>query len=327
MLTRALVLGSGGLTGIAWEAGVLQGLAEGGTLVGDWDLVVGSSAGAYVGARLLAEGSAEPVFAAQLAVNVRAEEQALSAATGRLLIWLVRAARRPGLGGVARAGVLPLALRALTVNAARHGLGEFAALGVLLRSRRPGGSGAQTVRALGRMADGSRTPEGAWIGYWERALGPVQAWPPGQLAVTAVGIADGSRRTIGRSDEVPLARAVAASAAVAGILPAITVSGQRYMDGGTASQTNADLAAGYDQVLVVAPADRGALDAELSRLRAGGREVVVIRPGGPAAAVLGDELARLDPARIRASAQAGREDGRAAVPVFGLPGRAGATTS
>ena len=84
---RALVLGSGGLTGIAWEAGVLQGLADGGFPVADWDLVVGSSAGAYVGARLLAEGSAGPVFGAQLSLDARAEERALRAATGRLVIW------------------------------------------------------------------------------------------------------------------------------------------------------------------------------------------------------------------------------------------------
>src|SRR5215470_9601594 len=160
IMTRALVLGSGGLTGIAWEAGVLQGLADGGTPIGDWDLVVGSSAGALVGARLLAEGSAEPTFRSQLAVGVRAEEQALASATGRLLIWLIRAARQPGLSWAARAGVLPLALRAVTANAARYGRGEFATLRVILRSRRPGASAAETLRALGRLARGSRAPEG-----------------------------------------------------------------------------------------------------------------------------------------------------------------------
>jgi NTE family protein len=319
MMTRALVLGSGGLTGMAWEAGVLQGLADGGSPVSDWDLVAGSSAGAYVGARLLAEGCTEPLFRDQLAIDARTQEQALATATGKLLIWMIRTARQPGLGSVARAGVLPLALRAVTVNAARNGLGELAALRVILRSRRPGASDAETLRALGSLARGSRAPEGTWISYWERALGPVEAWPSAQLAVVVIDIADGSRRTIGRSDEVALARAVAASTAVAGILPAITVSGQRYMDGGTGSQTNADLAVGYDQVLVVAPADRGALDGELRQLRASGCDVAVIRPTAHAA-VLGDELARLDPARIRASAQAGREDGRAAAPVFGATG-------
>jgi NTE family protein len=315
-MTRALVLGSGGLTGIAWEAGVLQGLADGGSVVGDWDLVVGSSAGAYVGARLLAEGAAQPLFGAQLAIDSRAEERALRAATGRLPIWLIRAARRPGLGWVARAGVLPLAVRAVTVNAARYGLGEFVALRVILRSRRQGVSVAETLRALGRLARGNRAAEGVWIGYWERALGLVQAWPSAPLAVMAVDIADGARRAIDRSGEAPLARAVAASTAVAGIFPAITVSGHRYMDGGTGSQTNADLAVGYDQILVVAPVDRGALEGELAQLRASGCEVVVIRPSAHAAEVLGHELAWLDPTRIPASARAGREDGRAAAPVF-----------
>jgi hypothetical protein len=98
--------------------------------VAGWDLVVGNSAGAYVGARLLAEGSAGPVFGAQLTLDARAEERALRAATGRLVIWLIGAARRPGLGWVARAGVLPLALR-----------------------------------ALGRLARGNRTAEDVWIGY------------------------------------------------------------------------------------------------------------------------------------------------------------------
>jgi NTE family protein len=205
----------------------------------------------------------------------------------------------------------------VTVNAARDGLGEFAALRVILRSRHPGAPVTPTLQALGGLARGNRAPEGTWISYWERALGPLQAWPSAQLAVVAVDIADASRRAIGRSDKVPLARALAASTAIAGILPPITVSGHRYMDGGTGSQTNADLAVRYDQVLVVAPADRGALAAELEQLRASGHEVVVIRPGTPAVGVLGDELARLDPARIRASARAGRADGLAAAPVFG----------
>lgn len=50
-LRRALVLGSGGLTGLAWEVGVLEGLADAGLDLAS-DLVVGTSAGALVGARL-----------------------------------------------------------------------------------------------------------------------------------------------------------------------------------------------------------------------------------------------------------------------------------
>ena len=45
----ALVLGGGGITGIAWELGVLSRLIEAGVPVGDADLVVGTSAGSVVG--------------------------------------------------------------------------------------------------------------------------------------------------------------------------------------------------------------------------------------------------------------------------------------
>ena len=50
--TSALVLGGGGITGIAWELGILQGLAEAGVDVTDADTVVGTSAGSVVGAQV-----------------------------------------------------------------------------------------------------------------------------------------------------------------------------------------------------------------------------------------------------------------------------------
>lgn len=45
----ALVLGGGGITGIAWELGVLSRLLEAGVALDDADLVVGTSAGSVVG--------------------------------------------------------------------------------------------------------------------------------------------------------------------------------------------------------------------------------------------------------------------------------------
>ncbi|WP_411076050.1 patatin-like phospholipase family protein [Streptomyces sp. cmx-4-7] len=55
----ALVLGAGGMIGAAWETGVLRGLLDAGTDLTGADLVVGSSAGAVVGARLGAIGLPE----------------------------------------------------------------------------------------------------------------------------------------------------------------------------------------------------------------------------------------------------------------------------
>lgn len=51
---RVLVLGGGGLIGVAWESGVCHGLLEGGVDVRSYDAFVGTSAGAMIGSRLAA---------------------------------------------------------------------------------------------------------------------------------------------------------------------------------------------------------------------------------------------------------------------------------
>ena len=59
----ALVLGGGGITGIAWEIGLLAGLAEAGTDLSGADLVVGTSAGSVVGAQLACGAELEAMYA------------------------------------------------------------------------------------------------------------------------------------------------------------------------------------------------------------------------------------------------------------------------
>jgi NTE family protein len=63
---KALVLGGGGVTGIAWEIGLLTGLAELGVELGDADLVIGTSAGSVVGAQLTSGVDLEKLYADQL---------------------------------------------------------------------------------------------------------------------------------------------------------------------------------------------------------------------------------------------------------------------
>jgi NTE family protein len=46
---KALVLGGGGISGIAWEIGMLVGLAERGIDLTDAGTVIGTSAGSVVG--------------------------------------------------------------------------------------------------------------------------------------------------------------------------------------------------------------------------------------------------------------------------------------
>jgi NTE family protein len=63
---KALVLGGGGVTGVAWEIGMLAGLAELGVDFSGADLVVGTSAGSVVGAQLLSGVPLEDLYEAQL---------------------------------------------------------------------------------------------------------------------------------------------------------------------------------------------------------------------------------------------------------------------
>ena len=61
------MLGGGGVTGVAWELGILAGLAQQGVDLSQADLVVGTSAGSVVGAQLTSGVSVGELYAAQLA--------------------------------------------------------------------------------------------------------------------------------------------------------------------------------------------------------------------------------------------------------------------
>ena len=67
-MTHALVLAGGGVTGVAWETGVLLGLRDAGhDIIGNLDLVVGTSAGSTVGAQILSGTDLADLYASQTA--------------------------------------------------------------------------------------------------------------------------------------------------------------------------------------------------------------------------------------------------------------------
>lgn len=66
MTRTALVLGGGGITGIAWELGILAGLARAGVDLTDAHLVVGTSAGSVVGSQLASGLPIDALYAMQL---------------------------------------------------------------------------------------------------------------------------------------------------------------------------------------------------------------------------------------------------------------------
>ena len=67
-MTHALVLAGGGVTGVAWETGVLLGLRDAGhDIISNLDLVVGTSAGSTVGAQILSGTDLTDLYAGQIA--------------------------------------------------------------------------------------------------------------------------------------------------------------------------------------------------------------------------------------------------------------------
>jgi NTE family protein len=109
MTRTALVLGGGGITGIAWELGILKGLADAGVDLSRADLVVGTSAGSVVGAQLTAGRPLEELYATQLAPP----DKDIGAQLSRLtLLRLVPPMLLPGSGKRKRARVGALSMRA-----------------------------------------------------------------------------------------------------------------------------------------------------------------------------------------------------------------------
>jgi NTE family protein len=114
---RGLVLGGGGVTGIAWMTGLLAGLAEKGSELTAADMVVGTSAGSVVGAQILSGPTLEDLFAAQL-TDPTGELAARMGATA--MLRFITAALWPGDEQRARARLGRSALKARTVPEAER---------------------------------------------------------------------------------------------------------------------------------------------------------------------------------------------------------------
>jgi NTE family protein len=144
---------------------------------------------------------------------------------------------------------------------------------------------------------------------------PVAEWPERDLRIPAIDAMTGEVVIFTRDSGVALVDAVTASCAVPGIWPPASIGGHRYVDGGVRSSTNADLAAGADQILLIiptladapAPSLGGDPRAELDTLR--NSRVEIIYADHNSMTALGDPLA-ID---TRApAAWAGRTVGRTA---------------
>jgi NTE family protein len=265
-MTRALVLGGGGPVGFAWESGLIAGFARAGVDLGGADYILGTSAGAITGARLAC--GIEPAALA---------EALLDPVTTQIR--------------VSRLGP-PEALAAV------RGLADEA--------RGAGRHPAEIRRDVGALALSADTvAEAEFLDVIGRELGelPRRDWPGGGYACTAVDAEDGGFQLWQADSGVGLAAAVTSSCSGPGLFPPITLNGRRYMDGSVRSGTNADLAAGFDIVVVVAVLPHDRLAEEVESLQSGGSTVVTITPDDASAAALGTNL--IDPSRKPDAARAG----------------------
>ncbi|MFH8249780.1 patatin-like phospholipase family protein [Microbacterium sp. B2969] len=145
---------------------------------------------------------------------------------------------------------------------------------------------------------------------------PRQEWPEQRVLITAVDADTGEPVVLDRDSGVDLVDAVAASTA-GGF--AYRIGDRRYIDGGYRSNAeNADLASGYDKVLVLSPFGGRTrlplgwhldLAHQIDDLRAEGSTVEAIHPDADALEAFGDNM--MNPAARPPAARAGYEQGRA----------------
>ena len=267
-MSTALVLGGGGVAGIAWELGVLDALAGAGVDLTTADRIVGTSAGAAVGAQLCTAESLDSLCARQLVPVDQSGE--------------------------------------LTVDSSLDALIEqFAACF-------EGAPGEVEIRRrLGAVALAAPTvDESARLAVIESRLSSHE-WSERELLVTAVDANSGAFVVFDRNSGVPLVSAVAASCAVPGVWPPVSIGDTRYIDGGVRSGSNADLAAGCDVVVIVAPFPGGfgpTVEVEAAALREAGAVVEVIAADEQATTAFGTNV--LDPATRAPSLAEGRRQGR-----------------
>ncbi len=262
----ALVLGGGGITGIAWEVGVLAGLADADVDLSTADLVVGTSAGSVVGAQLTCGADLSAMYERQL--QPPGPQETVHSMT--------------------------------RANLARYALAMLRSRGREVDFRRRVGAIALAAERAGVTPSEQERLD--VIGA--RLVSP--EWPERPLVITAVDAETGEFRPLDRDSGVPLLQAVAASCAVPGVYPPVTIDGSRYVDGGMRSAANADLAQGYDRLVVLAPIPRGfgpmaSVDAQVTGMVS---RVAVVSPDKDSRTAIGRNV--LDPAARAPSATAGR---------------------
>jgi NTE family protein len=273
---RALVLAGGGIAGIAWETGILQGIADespaAARLLLDSDVLVGTSAGSAVAAQIGSGATLDELFDRQIAEASAEIDSGVDVETITELFLAALGEPYDGSGSKSR----------------------------------------QQMQRIGAVALETKTvPAPVRRQVIEQRL-PSHKWPDRALRLTAIDVATGELVVFDRQSDVELVDAVAASCAVPGAWPPVAIAGRHYMDGGVASSVNMIAAVDCDEAVVLVPSG---IDVP-SPFGAPPVAEISSFPGAAFGVFADDDsLAAfgpnaLDPACRVGSAKAGREQGR-----------------
>ena len=243
------MLAGGGLAGIAWETGILCGIAdeipEAARALLAADVLLGTSAGSTVAAQLGSGTGLDELFARQVAEESHEIDSGVD--VDEITELFVTAMMTPGITKeqkLQRIGAI--ALSADTV--------------------------AESVR---RDVISHRLPS--------------HDWPARVLRVTAIDAVSGELVVLDAGAGVDLVDAVAASCAVPGAWPPVTIGDRRFIDGGVGSIVNMPAAADCGAVVVLVPSGENSPS-----------------PFGSGAGCRDRRVSRRDPGRVRRRRRARR---------------------
>jgi NTE family protein len=271
-MSRAVVLGGGGVAGVAWATGVAAGMARKGVDISQADTIVGTSAGSVVGVQIASGISLEVLLAGQLLPASQLRElarqysQSGADALNRKLIEKVSgdiaAARR-------RIGAYALRSETVPVEVRRE----------IIAARLPGA--AWPARAVHVVAVDAQTGEHV-VFHRHSGVELVDAvaascavpgsWPV--VPINSRSYMDGGIRSLTNADLAPFAKSV------------LVIAPLGYADGNPVS---------------------GHLRAEVATLESRGARVAVVVPDAASLEAMTDNV--LDPSRCEPSANAGLAQG------------------
>lgn len=170
----------------------------------------------------------------------------------------------------------------------------------------------EKLQRIGRIALDTPTVSEAVRRRVIEARLPEHRWPEQDLRITAIDTATGELVVFDSSSGVDLVDAVAASCAVPGTWPPVTIGDRRYMDGGVSSSVHTAVAADCATAVVLVPASESAPSPFTH-----GTAAEIAGFGARTFAVFADDTSLtafgpnpLDPRCRIPSALAGREQGR-----------------